>query len=103
MPKEEFGRALTEVLTGLTRACDDELFGKSREQLEEYWFFRWDDSASLVMNLYHFHDLLGLYSRQCRRWEEHHHGSVCVVERVRDTYMLPKIRELEKQLMKLSS
>jgi hypothetical protein len=37
--------------------------------------------------------MLNLYQNKCRRWEEMHNGSSCVVERVRDTYVMPKIRE----------
>jgi hypothetical protein len=36
--------------------------------------------------------MLNLYAGRCRRWEEMHHGSMSVVERVRDAYMMPKIR-----------
>ena len=66
--------------------------------LERFWFFRWDESAKLEWNIYQFTDLLELYRRQCRRWEEMHNGSVCVVERVRDKYLLPKIAEFARQL-----
>jgi hypothetical protein len=37
--------------------------------------------------------MLNLYAGRCRRWEEMHHGSMSVVERVRDAYMMPKIKE----------
>jgi hypothetical protein len=45
-----------------------------------------------------FYDMLRLYAGQCRRWEEHHNGSCCVVERVRDTYIMPKVREFADRL-----
>jgi hypothetical protein len=77
----------------MAAAFDVELYAKSQAQLEEDWFFVWDDSAALEWNIYKFHDLLKLYGSQCRRWEERHNGPCCVVERVRDQYLMPKIRE----------
>ena len=44
-------------------------------------------------NLYKFSDALEMYKSRCRRWEEHHNGSSCVVERVRDKYLMPKIKD----------
>lgn len=86
--KEHIG----EVLTGLARSFDDELAAMPEASLEQHWHFRWDASNAVEWNVYRFHDLLGLYGRVCRRWEERHHGSCCVVERVRDKYLMPKIR-----------
>lgn len=37
-----------------------------------------------------------MYARSCQRWEEIHNGYVCVVERVRDKYIIPKIKEFEQ-------
>lgn len=65
----------------------------NQQDLEQYWHFEWDDSASLEKNIYSFHSMLDLYGSFCRRWEEAHNGCCCVVERVRDTYLMPKIRE----------
>ena len=84
--------------TGILRHADDELREMASADLERFWFFRWDESAKLEWNIYQFTDLLDLYRRQCRRWEEMHNGSVCVVERVRDKYLLPKIAEFARQL-----
>jgi len=61
--------------------------------LEKSYFFRWDESATTEWNAYQFHVLLKLYGSRCRKWEELHNGYCCVVERVRDKYLLPKIRE----------
>jgi len=79
------------VIEGISDAFDRELYAKTREELEDYYHFRWDDSRSLRSNTYQFWDMLSLYEGQCRQWEEHHFGHVCVVERVRDRYLLPKI------------
>ena len=86
-------KTVTEVLNGIVASADAELQQMSQADLEGHWHFRWDDSASLERNLYEFHDMLELYGGFCRRWEEKHNGTCCVVERVRDTYLMPKIRE----------
>ena len=86
------------VITTLADSFDDELFRKTEAELEESWFFKWDDSKSLEWNTYQFTDLLELYGSFCRRWEEKHNGSCCVVERVRDKYLMPKIKQFVKQI-----
>ncbi|TAM33796.1 MAG: hypothetical protein EPN61_18120 [Burkholderiaceae bacterium] len=90
--------ALRGVLDGLVESGNAELRDMSQAGLESYWFFRWDDKHSLEQNIYEFHDMLELYGSWCRRWEEMHRGSCCVVERVRDTYLMPKIRELAARI-----
>ena len=92
---------IADVITGMAAAFDDDLQRMTQAELEDRWFFRWDDSASLERNLYEFHDLLKLYGSSCRRWEERHNGSCCVVERVRDTYLMPKIREFAEKVRTL--
>lgn len=89
---------LKTVITSLFNSFHEELFSKTEDQLEEYWFFEWDDDKSMDQNLYIFYELLTLYGNNCRKWEEHHHGHICVVERVRDKYIMPKISELVKKL-----
>ena len=79
------------VLTSLSKRLDDELFAKTKEQLEENWFFKFDATTNASQNVYNFHKMLDLYGGSCRRWEEHHNGTCCVVERVRDQYLWPKI------------
>lgn len=81
------------TIKALVRSFDDELANQSQEDLEKYWFFKWQADASDETNLYNFHDMLNLYGSHCRRWEEKQHGICCVVERVRDTYLRPKIRQ----------
>ena len=92
-----------DVITSLSQRFDDELFQKTEAELEEKWFFKWDDSESLEWNTYQFHDLLKLYGSFCRRWEEKHNGSCCVVERVRDKYLMPKICQFVKQITSAST
>ena len=91
-------KAIADVITTLSQRFDNDLFQKSQAELEESWFFKWDDSKSLELNTYRFHDMLELYESLCRRWEEKHNGSCCIVERVRDKYSMPKIKQFVKQL-----
>ena len=86
------------TIVSIHNAFEKELYDKSEAELEENWFFRFDPSASLPSNIYNFHDMLKLYGSFCRRWEEHHNGHICVVERVRDKYLMPKINEFAKQI-----
>lgn len=76
-----------------------ELYSKSKDQLEEYWHFKYDKTISPQENIYHFHDMLKLYGSFCRQWEEKHNGSCCVVGRVRDQYLMPKIEIFYTELM----
>jgi hypothetical protein len=85
--------ALKSVCDSIISNSNKELFAKSKEQLEEYWHFKWDDTLGLIYNTYKFFNMLGLYKSFVRRWEEHHNGCCCVVERVRDKYLIPKIAE----------
>ena len=90
---DEFEKVLGETITSISRRFDEELFALSEEELRSQWYFKWDDNASLAANTYHFTDMLDLTKNRCRRWEEHHHGSMMVVERVRDKYLMPRIKE----------
>jgi len=73
---------------------DQDLHDKTREQLEDNWLFKWRDPVSLEENLYEFFDMLELYKYSCSQWEEEKNGHVCIVGRVRDKYVMPKIKEL---------
>ena len=83
---------LKKVMGAIAEGSDRELFALAENELEQYWHFKFDSERSADSNLYSFYDMLKLYSHFCRRWEEHHNGSCCVVERVRDKYIMPKIR-----------
>jgi hypothetical protein len=87
-----------EVVTLILKKGQEELHNKTQEQLEEYWFFSYNFAASKESNLYEFGKMLDLYRRSCREWEEQRNGSCCVVERVRDTYLMPKIKQFIKDL-----
>ena len=80
-----------ETITKIAETFEFDLYEKEKHELEGYWHFKWDDQESIEWNVYQFHDLLGLYGSFCRRWEEKHNDSCCVVERVRDQYLWPKI------------
>jgi len=84
---------LEDVFSGILMRARDELAHMKKEDLAKFWFFEYDNTRSEAYNLYLFHDMLDIYGRKCRQWEEMHNGSMCVVERVRDTYLLPKIKE----------
>lgn len=86
------------LLTGIVRRADAELLALAEAELPSRWYFTYDPGLSIAWNLYQFSGALESYKRSCRRWEEHHNGSMCVVERVRDKYLMPKIREFEQEL-----
>lgn len=92
--EEDIGNAFA----GIRQRMDAEYAAMSQADLERKWHFRFDPEKSLTLTLYEFNDALDSYRWSCRRWEEMHNGMTCVVERVRDTYLLPKIREFEAQL-----
>lgn len=94
----EFNRALSDVMSAVIKQSDSELHLMKQSDLEKFWHFRWNDSCNIDQNIYEFHDLLGMYGRQCRRWEEIHHGRMCAVERVRDRHLMPKIQEFVQYL-----
>ena len=76
-------KVMKDVITSIVASDEKELFSKTQEELEEYWFFNFTSKDDLPKKMYKFHKALRLYSNYCRRWEEHHNGSCCVVERVR--------------------
>ncbi len=84
---EDIGR----VLGAIDARMAERIGIMGQAELEEYWSWRWNPQRSPAWNLYEFHTMLGLYQRTVRRWEETHHGAQCVVERVRDYYLWPKI------------
>ena len=82
-----------DVFAGILARGDAELFGTPKAGLRaRYFHFRWDSTASKAWNLYEFTKALELYRSFSRRWEEHHNGSCCVVERVRVEYLMPEIK-----------
>ncbi len=83
---------IKKVCNSIIISDNKELYKKSQEELEEYWLFEFDINKSDELNLYKFTKMIELYKSYCRRWEEHHNGCVCVVERVRDKYLMSKIK-----------
>ena len=92
--------AIGQVINSIVKSGNDELFAKTENDLDEYWHFKGNPASSIEWNTYQFHDMLKLYGSFCRRWEEHHNGSCCVVERVRDKYLMPKINEFICELQR---
>lgn len=82
------------VITAIVDNNNREWYTKTASELDDYWHFKWDDTKSLQHHLYQFFHLLELYRHNCEQWEVFHNGHICMVERVRDKYILPKIDEL---------
>jgi hypothetical protein len=82
-----------DVLTEIVRTADDKLLALEEAELAAQWHWRWEEGRSNEWNTYTFADMLDLYKRRCRRWEEHHGGICGVVERVRDKYLMQRVRE----------
>lgn len=83
------------ALMGMIRAFDAEYDQMTEEDLASRWLWKYDEERSVTWNMYLFYDRLSLFAGSCRRWEERHNGSSCVVERVRDKYVIPRIKEFE--------
>lgn len=92
--EKDIDKALTDIL----RRVEAEYQTMSEVDLEQCWYFQYDSDRSIAFNMYLFYDRLSLYAGSCRRWEEIHNGTCCVVERVRDKYIIPKIKEFEQIL-----
>lgn len=82
-----------EVITGISKRLDNDLLSTSADLIAAEWYWHWDKGQSVEWNTYKFSDILEMHKRRWRRWEEHHNGSFCVVERVRDKYVMPRVRE----------
>jgi hypothetical protein len=82
------------VVDGFVEAARKELLSKTQEELVKYcWYFRYDPSKSKEWNLYEFTNCIDLYKESCIKWETHYNGYSAVVGRVRDKYLMPKIKE----------
>jgi len=90
--------SINAVLSGILKSSERELFSKTKEELEGYWYFKFNHDLTIADNLYEFYNLLSLYKSFCRRWEEEKNGACCVVERVRDLYLMPKIKAFVKEI-----
>ena len=82
------------VVEGFMKTARDELLALTEEELRtKRWYFKYEPKYSKEWNLYEFASSMELYKSSCRDWETHHNGYVCVVERVRDKYLMPRIKE----------
>ena len=98
MTKQIDEESFKNILDTIAEGFDEDLFAKQEKDLEQYFFWEWDENFSVEWNTYEFYERLGLYNRFCRRWEEHKSGSCCIVERVRDKYLISKIRNFLSEL-----
>jgi hypothetical protein len=94
MNNEKLEQAVAGYCERIMQREAEEIAGESQFDLENHWHFKFDAKKPMEDNLYEFYSMLDIYASHCRRWEVRHHGITCVVERVRDNYILPKIREL---------
>lgn len=90
---EPTSEQIGEVITALVQSGDIELLALTEAEISGQWHWRWEEGRSAEWNTYKFSDMLEMHKRRCRRWEEHHNGHGCVVERVRDKYLMPRVRE----------
>jgi len=95
-------KQIGETIIAMAEQFNARLTSKTESELEQYWHFEWEDSDSLELNIYNFHDMMNHYANFCRRWEKANNGSCCVVERVRDKYIMPKIKEFAKRIKEKS-
>lgn len=91
-------KSIGDTLAHIVRRADEELLALPEAELASRWHFAYEHQYSPAWNLYQFSSALEAYKRACRRWEEQHNGSSSVVERVRDKYLMPKIKEFEAAL-----
>ena len=91
---------IADVVENLIQRSDKGLLELSGEGIADEWYFIWDDEQGIEWNTYMFSDELEAYKRRCRKWEEHHNGPTCVVERVRIRYLMPKINGFLVELAK---
>jgi hypothetical protein len=92
------GKDIEHMMSGMLSSIEEEYQTMTEEEVASKWYFTFDPSKSMESNLYEFNGMLDMYRSSCRRWESMHNGNRCVVERVRDKYLMPKIREFSEQL-----
>jgi hypothetical protein len=87
-------KELEDVMRSVLQQEKDALLVLSKEELtKQRWFYQHDPGFPAALQLYEFTKCLEMYKRACRQWEEFHNGSMSVVERVRDEYLMPRIKE----------
>ena len=92
-------KEMKKVIDSIIIGADKELYSKTSEELEDYWYYDFETEIEDVsFEYYSFFRALESYRFNCERWEEEHNGHVCVVERVRDKYLMPKIKRFIKKI-----
>ena len=84
---------IAQLLNHIVTSDDRELMSMGEDEIAEEWFWKWDENRDAQWNAYQFNCTLDMHKRRWRRWEEMHNGSCCVVERVRDKYVMPRVKE----------
>lgn len=84
---------LVDTIMTIVATADRELLTLDEDELAAQWYWQWRLDRDAAWNMYEFSAMLEMHKRRCRRWEEHHNGNCCVVERVRDKYLIPRVRE----------
>ena len=84
---------MKEALTRIAKGSDSDLFSMTQDEIASEWYWSWDENRSVEYNTYEFSKILEMHKRRWRRWEEHHNGASLVVERVRDKYVMPRVRD----------
>lgn len=82
----------------LYNSIKNELISKTEEELQHELYWNWDPNSTQERNAYTFFHMLDIYRRRCKIWEEHHNGAYCAIERVRDKYLMPKIKLFLQEL-----
>lgn len=101
MNSDDFNNTVKSVAETIIANARDELSAMTdSSELEKFWFFQYNENSTPEWNTYQFQEMLALYKRKCRDWESIHNGTQCVVERVRDRYLMPKIIDFIKDLKK---
>ena len=89
---------IKDVCNSIIKKADKELYSKTKKELEEYFYFDFNKAQDNVYSYYKFFQALEIYRNFCEQWEEYHNGSIMVVERVRNNYLIPKIWRFRKYI-----
>lgn len=82
------------AIADIAKALQSQLFAQSENDIRDAWHWSWDGKLSAEQNLYDFFRMLDVHASRARQWEEYHNGFLCVVERVREKYIMPRIQQL---------
>jgi hypothetical protein len=86
-------REIEKAMKGFVEKSEADLLAMSADEIANEWWWTWLEWRTIEWNTYSFSSTLESHKRRWRKWEEHHHGSCCVVKRVRNKYVMPRIRE----------